>query len=488
MTKLHVDINRSIAYYRTTLNGAPPKRVFLTGGSSQLPYLDLFIGDKLSLPVAYFNPLRNVTLGQSVNTGFLQDNSCFTAELVGLALRATGSCPAEVTLDAPTLAARAAKGRKQPFYFFALFAWITLFVCMGLWYWMQIVIAQDTADKDKSQVSQLQPLTPKITKLAAENDARNGLFKTVSGLGAQRDAWAQILDTLNQKMPKGVWITEMIPSWVDAGGAPAHPGAQPTAATSGQVNMLEISGLYHSNNQTQVISPNDIRNFVVALADSPLFDIDKNNLTVTLPSIGTSDNSVFAQRFSMHLKLKTPITLRPEVEKAAASSSPRPSPMNRFKVQLSKFDVGMIIAFAVVGLLGGTTAWWFLSGQLQTAQAACAQVAGDYNTYATAKGSGIIASARPMPRPASSQQRRCTARAQLDPVMSTYLLAKGNDLSTVRAMDPVAWKHELDDNVKTLVRPRPRGIPSPCRSNVPTSASPATWTESLGASPPLPPS
>ena len=44
--------------------------------------------------------------------------------------------------------------------------------------------------------------------------------------------------------------------------------------------------------------------------------------------------------------------------------------MNRFKVQLSKFDIGMIIAFAVVGLLGGT-AWWFLSGQLQTAQAAC---------------------------------------------------------------------------------------------------------------------
>jgi type IV pilus assembly protein PilM len=320
MTKLHVDINRSIAYYRTTLNGAPPKRVFLTGGSSQLPYLDLFIGDKLSLPVAYFNPLRNVTLAPSVNTAFLQDNSCFTAELVGLALRATGSCPAEVTLDAPTLAARSAKRQSQPFYFFALFAWIALFVCMGVWYWMQITIAQDTAEKDKSQVDVLRPLAPKIAKIAVENDARNDLFKTVSGLGSQRDAWAQILDTLNQKIPKGVWITEMIPSWVDTSGAAAHPGAQPTAATSGQVNMLEISGLYHTNNQTEVISPNDIRNFVVALADSPLFDIDKNNLTVTLPSIGTSDNSVFAQRFSMHLKLKTPIALRPQVEAAPVSA------------------------------------------------------------------------------------------------------------------------------------------------------------------------
>ena len=37
MTRLHVDINRSVAYYRTTLGGAPPKRVFLTGGSRSFP-------------------------------------------------------------------------------------------------------------------------------------------------------------------------------------------------------------------------------------------------------------------------------------------------------------------------------------------------------------------------------------------------------------------------------------------------------------------
>ena len=322
MTKLHVDINRSIAYYRTTLNGAPPKRVFLTGGSSQLPYLDLFIGDKLSLPVVYFNPLRNVTLAPTVNAPFLQQNSCFSAELVGLALRATGSCPAEVTLDAPTLAARASKGRSQPFYYFALLAWIAAFVCMGAWYWMQITLAQNTADSDKSQVDTLKPMAPKITTLKTENDARAGLYTTISGLGAQRDAWTQILNTLNDKLPKGVWITELIPAWVDTKGEAAHPGAP--SANSGQINMLEISGLYHSSPLTQSIEGNIIDKFVVSLADSSLFDIDKNNLTATLPNTGTSDNTVFAQRFSMHLKLKTPITLRAEVPVAAASAPAKP--------------------------------------------------------------------------------------------------------------------------------------------------------------------
>jgi len=312
MTKLHVDINRSIAYYRTTLNGAPPKRVFLTGGSSQLPYLDLFIGDKLSLPVAYFNPLRNVALGSTVNTTFLQQNSSFTAEVVGLALRATGSCPAEVTLDAPTLAARATKNRKQPFYFAALVAWFLLFVCMAAWYWMQIGVAQSTADQDRSQVGTLQPLAPKIGKLQGVYDTRMGLYKTLAALGDQRDAWTQILNTLNDKMPKGVWITVLIPSWVETKGDAAHPGSPSPGAAGTQINMLEISGLYHSNVQTQVIPSEAIRDFVAALADSPVFDIDKSNITATLPGVQTGDSSVFAQRFSMHLKLKTPIVLRPE--------------------------------------------------------------------------------------------------------------------------------------------------------------------------------
>jgi len=326
MTKLHVDINRSIAYYRTTLNGAPPKRVFLTGGSSQLPYLDLFIGDKLSLPVAYFNPLRNVTLGPSLNTAFLQQNSCFTAELVGLALRATGSCPAEVTLDAPTLAARAAKKRKQPYYFAALAAWILLFACLGVWYWQQVGVAQAAATEDGGKVATLKPLAPKVVKLKGEEDTQEGLYKTIQSLGEQRDAWAQVLSTLNDKMPAGVWITELIPSWVGENHAEERGDASRAAGSavvrSGEINMLVISGLYHTNQKTQMINSNELRDFVNALADSGLFDIDKNNINGTLTSFETLDSNqkAFAQSFTMHLKLKAPILVRPETGAAPAPS------------------------------------------------------------------------------------------------------------------------------------------------------------------------
>ena len=212
MTRLHVDINRSIAYYRTTLNGAAPKRVFITGGSSQLPYLDLFIADKLNLPVVYFNPLRNVNLGSALNSNQLQQNNCYTAEIVGLALRETGSCPAEITLDAPTLAARADKKRKQPYFFSALvMPGLLLFVCLALYYYQQVSLANQTAAKVRENTQGPQAEAPAIEKSAAEMDQLQQTLDLVVRLGNQRNAWPQILSALNSKIPEGVWITTLIP-------------------------------------------------------------------------------------------------------------------------------------------------------------------------------------------------------------------------------------------------------------------------------------
>jgi len=320
MTRLHVDINRSIAYYRTTLSGAAPRRVFLTGGSSQLPYLDLFIADKLSLPVAYFNPLRNVNLGKTLNTSQVQQNHCYTAELVGLALRETGSCPAEVVLDAPSLVARADKRRKQPYFYAALVAWALLFVCYALNQWEQIVLANDTTDKLKEKSATLPALASTIGTLAKQEDALQGTFDSASRLGIQRDDWQKILNALNDKIPEGIWITELTPQLGSAQGQPAPggrapnrggPGGQPgpggQAGTS-QIVGLAMTGFYHSNSRTMTISPDRLRDFVNALADLPYFDIDKNRFSEVVPTSG--GGSGFAQSFTMRLKLKEPISIK----------------------------------------------------------------------------------------------------------------------------------------------------------------------------------
>jgi type IV pilus assembly protein PilM len=328
MTRLHVDINRSIAFYRTTLGGSAPRHVYLTGGSSQLPYLDLFIAEKHNLPVSYFNPLHNVNLSGSLNVPQLQQNNCYTAELVGVALRETGSCPAEITLNAPTLAARADKHRKQPYYFGALVLWILLFVCLGVYYWKQIDLVNQTTAVLHDRATNLQTVAPAIEKLAKESDSLQKNLGDVIRLGQQLNAWPEILSALNDKIPEGVWITEFTPSYdpnqksggkgpakgpgAQGGGGPGHPGAG-AQAPSTEINLLIINGLYHANPKTQQVDPTRLIDFVNSLADLPYFDIDTKNISETLPSSGTAggDPNSFAQKFSMRLKLKQPIALQP---------------------------------------------------------------------------------------------------------------------------------------------------------------------------------
>ncbi len=93
---------------------------------------------------------------------------------------------------------------------------------------------------------------------------------------------------------------------------------------TGQIDALQINGLYHANAKTEMISSDRLRDFVNALAEvtdptthQPEFDIDKNNTNATLVTFSTveADPNSFAQKFSMHLKLKTPIRLQPEVGK-----------------------------------------------------------------------------------------------------------------------------------------------------------------------------
>ena len=343
MTRLHVDINRSIAYYRTTLGGSPPKRVFLTGGSSQLPYLDLFIADKLNLPVAFFNPLRNVNLGPQLNTTKLQQTNCYTGELVGLALRLTGSNPAEITLIAPTLAARASKKRKQPYFFAALVAWILLFVCLAACYWQEIRLTKQTTDELRGKTTGLRGFAPQIAKLSAEDEALRATVDLAVRLGQQRDAWPAILAALNDKIPEGTWITQLTPAYDrNAGGASARSGAGPRgpggaepggrfgrsasaptqaspeglggyALPTDQINVLVINGLYQADEKTEKIDPSRLGDFVQALSDLPQFDIDPKKQSETLVSFETAEThpGAFAQRFSMHLKLKQPIELTP---------------------------------------------------------------------------------------------------------------------------------------------------------------------------------
>jgi len=118
------------------------------------------------------------------------------------------------------------------------------------------------------------------------------------------------------------------------------------------------------------------------------------------------------------------------------------------KLNLSGFDVGIIIAFAVIALLGGG-AWWYLSGELADAQTEVTKAKADFDTYSASKSSkgSIVVSPT---NEKTLQDNIELLKAQLDPLIHDKLLPKENKLSSVEREDPVEWKHDLDDDVHRL--------------------------------------
>jgi len=118
------------------------------------------------------------------------------------------------------------------------------------------------------------------------------------------------------------------------------------------------------------------------------------------------------------------------------------------KLKISMFDLGFLIAAVVVALLGGG-AWYYLSGELASAQAdvASAKAKFDkYSAYQSSRGSIVVS-----PSNAKILQTNIDLiRAQFDPLVRAKLQPKENKLGSIGKEDPVAWKADLDDSVQRL--------------------------------------
>ena len=112
--------------------------------------------------------------------------------------------------------------------------------------------------------------------------------------------------------------------------------------------------------------------------------------------------------------------------------------------KLSAFDLGAIIAFAVLAL-AGIGAWWYLSGEL----------AGEQSDVATAKAAFDKSSTKynivvSRTNGKTLQSNIDLLKGQLGPLIQDKLVPKENLLPTIDREDPVAWKHDLDDEVHRL--------------------------------------
>lgn len=98
MTRLHIQMNQTIQFYRGQQGGSPPEKLYLCGGASLLPYTAQFFAEKLNIPVDYFNPFRNIQIDEEINLEDIAKVAHTFGEVVGLGIRNLARCPVDLNL------------------------------------------------------------------------------------------------------------------------------------------------------------------------------------------------------------------------------------------------------------------------------------------------------------------------------------------------------------------------------------------------------
>jgi type IV pilus assembly protein PilM len=196
MTKLHIQVNQTMQFYRGQQGGSAPVRLFLSGGASIMPYTAQFFAEKLNVPVEYFNPFRNVQIDPAVNLEELARVAHSLGEVVGLGLRNLANCPVEMNLMPSSTLRWRTFNEKKPYFIATVFSLVAVAFAVGFLFQQ---LAQTKEDEIKA-------LTPEVQKRQVMTDRFKSAY---SRLGQATNEAAQITSWMEKRYYWGDVLAEM---------------------------------------------------------------------------------------------------------------------------------------------------------------------------------------------------------------------------------------------------------------------------------------
>lgn len=200
LTRLHIQVNQTLQFYRTQQGGSAPLRIFLAGGASIMTYADKFFEEKFNLPVEFFNPFRQVDIDPGVDREALSRVAQGFGEVVGLGLRNLAECPLELDLIPTALARRQQFSQKKPYFVATAFTLALGVFSFGLYFSKVASVKQSAVDNLSSAAA---PLVSKKDQLEKEEAKIANAKKEIEALGAvlgDRLFWGDFLAALRQVM------------------------------------------------------------------------------------------------------------------------------------------------------------------------------------------------------------------------------------------------------------------------------------------------
>jgi type IV pilus assembly protein PilM len=338
MTKLHIQVNQTMQFYRGQQGGSAPQRMFLAGGASIMPYTAQFFAEKLNVPVEYFNPFRNVRIDPAVQLEELARVANSLGEVVGLGLRNLANCPVEMNLMPDSTLRWQRFNEKKPYFIATVCSLVLVAFAVGLLFERLAKSKEDELAKIQPDVLQLQDKSERFTHVYNRLRETQSDANQIKAWMQDRYYWGDVLAELRRTLilaendvqaklsaqrpgvQAGIWIEQM--TTMSAASATANNNGttfnygQPQMAgqnfppnASSQANPTGVITLVCRAVSLSDVDPSANTTIAYALEDelkaSPYFDPATTQLSGQI----TADDASGTFSFGVTVALKNPLNL-----------------------------------------------------------------------------------------------------------------------------------------------------------------------------------
>jgi type IV pilus assembly protein PilM len=222
MTRLHIQVNQTMQFYRGQQGGSAPQRLFLAGGASIMPYTAQFFAEKLNVPVEYFNPFRNVQIDPNINLEELARVAHSLGEVVGLGLRNLAHCPIELNLMPESTLRWQSFNQKKPYFIATVFSIVGMAFAVGFLFGKLADVKREQIAKAEADLAPLQQKEQRFRRAYGELQKTQEELDQLAAWIDGRYAWADICSEFRQALLRaegvsrsrlntdaGVWIERL---------------------------------------------------------------------------------------------------------------------------------------------------------------------------------------------------------------------------------------------------------------------------------------
>jgi type IV pilus assembly protein PilM len=303
VSKLHLEITRSIVNYRRQSSAEAPVALYLTGGGSVLASLPPQLSERLKIAVERLDPLRNVSVSESASNAVRL--APLLAGMIGLAVPAD-KAHRSINLLPARIANRILFKSRQPKLLAAAASVAVAFLPVVVQSGRILGASRAQLDNINQATLPLQVTQDRVRSSLQKLEEAKSEIQAVQSLAESKNNWINFFSDLQDRLVKveDVWLESLSvirASSVDTSGAggffgatasevPSEPQLNPDGTPVKPVLRLQVSGrLVDRKNPVTRVSPDSyerVKSLLASFVDSQFISaVEKESFDPNTPGI-----------------------------------------------------------------------------------------------------------------------------------------------------------------------------------------------------------